>query len=56
MLERIKNNFGLNDEKWVQYLSCFQRMEVMAKTVVLPESEILKKMFFVRKGLLACLV
>lgn len=40
----------LSDEKWNEYISCFRRMNVPAKTVLLHEGEVSKKLFLVEKG------
>ncbi|KAA5532750.1 Crp/Fnr family transcriptional regulator [Taibaiella lutea] len=52
MFDRFKNKFPLDDDKWMQYLSYFKRMDVAAKTTLLREGEIAKKMFLVEKGCL----
>ena len=50
MFEQYKNKFPLGDEKWLDYISCFKRLEVGAKTVLLKEGDISKKVFFIEKG------
>lgn len=50
MFEQFKNRFPLNDDKWDEYTSCFERIEVSAKTTLLSEGDIAKKMFLIEKG------
>jgi CRP-like cAMP-binding protein len=50
MFDQYKNNFPLDEAHWNDYTSCFKRMEVPAKTVLLHEGEISKKMFLIEKG------
>lgn len=46
----FRNKIPVSDDKWNAYVSCFQRMEVPAKTVLLGEGKVSTKMFFVEKG------
>jgi len=50
MFEQHKNKFPLSQEKWLDYTSCFKRMQVAAKTVLLKEGDISKKLFLIEKG------
>ena len=50
MLQQFKNKFPLDDQKWDDYASFFKRIEVPAKTILLNEDEISKKVFFIEKG------
>jgi CRP-like cAMP-binding protein len=50
MFEQFRNKFPLDDDKWNEYVSCFKRMEVPAKTVLLSEGDISKKLFLIEKG------
>jgi len=50
MFEQFKNKFQLEDDKWNSYTSSFNRMKVPAKTTLLKEGEISKKLFLVEKG------
>lgn len=50
MFDLLKNKFPLDEAHWKDYVSCFKRMEVPAKTVLLKEGEISKKMFLIEKG------
>jgi CRP-like cAMP-binding protein len=50
MFTHLKNKFPLNEAHWQQYADCFKRMEVPARTVLLAEGEISKKMFLIEKG------
>lgn len=50
MFELLRQKFPIDDIKWNDYVSCFHRMEVPAKTVLLRDGEISKKMFLIEKG------
>jgi CRP-like cAMP-binding protein len=50
MFDQFKNKFPLDEEQWNDYISCFKRMEVPARTVLLKEGEISKKLFLIEKG------
>src|SRR5579871_425760 len=50
MFEQYRNKFPIDDNKWTEYISCFRRIEVDAKTALLNEGEISKKVFFIEKG------
>ncbi|WP_442591858.1 Crp/Fnr family transcriptional regulator [Pedobacter sp. AW31-3R] len=50
MIEQFRNQFQLEDSKFDAYASCFNRIEVPAKTTLLNEGEISKRMFFIEKG------
>jgi CRP-like cAMP-binding protein len=50
MFEQFKNKFPLDDEHWNDYTGCFKRIVVPAKTVLLKEGEISKKLFLIEKG------
>lgn len=50
MFEQFKNKFLLNQERWDDYVSCFKRIVVPAKTVLLKEGEVSKKLFLIEKG------
>lgn len=50
MFTQFRNNFPLTNEKWNEYSSCFNRIEVSAKTVLIEEGEISKKLFIIEKG------
>jgi CRP-like cAMP-binding protein len=50
MFEQFRNKFPLGDEKWSDYINCFRRIETPAKTTLLKEGEISKKVFFIEKG------
>ncbi len=50
MFDQFKNKFPLDEARWNSYTSCFKRMEVPAKTVLLQEGEISKKLFLIEKG------
>ncbi|MFT3935955.1 MAG: Crp/Fnr family transcriptional regulator [Chitinophagaceae bacterium] len=50
MFDKFRSKFPLSDDKWNDYTSCFTRMQVPAKTILLQEGEVPKKMFLVEKG------
>jgi len=50
MFDQFRNKFPLTDEKWMEYTNHFNRMEVPAKTTLLEEGEISKKLFIIEKG------
>lgn len=50
MFEQFRNKFQLDDDKWNEYIDCFHRIEVSAKTLLLKEGEVSKKMFLIEKG------
>ncbi|MCD9573930.1 Crp/Fnr family transcriptional regulator [Flavobacterium soyae] len=50
MFDQFRNKFPLTDEKWNEYTSCFNRIEVPAKTVLIEEGEVSKKLFIIEKG------
>ncbi|WP_163410941.1 Crp/Fnr family transcriptional regulator [Flavobacterium ajazii] len=50
MFDQFRNNFPLDDSKWHEYTSYFNRIEVPAKTTLLEEGEISKKLFIIEKG------
>jgi CRP-like cAMP-binding protein len=50
MFNQFRNKFPLTDEKWLEYTSYFNRIEVPVKTTLLEEGEISKKLFIIEKG------
>jgi len=50
MFDQFRNKFPLDDLKWNEYTSYFNRLEVPAKTILLEEGEISKKLFVIEKG------
>lgn len=50
MFDQFRNKFLLPDEKWIEYINCFNRIEVPAKTILLEEGEISKRLFIIEKG------
>lgn len=50
MFSQFRNKFPLTDEKWIEYTNYFKRLEVPAKTVLLEEGEISKRLFIIEKG------
>ena len=50
MFDQFRNKFPINAAQWPHYTNYFKRMEVPAKTTLLKEGEISKKIFFIEKG------
>lgn len=50
MFTQFRNKFPLTDEKWNEYTSYFNRIEVPVKTVLIEEGEVSKKLFIIEKG------
>jgi CRP-like cAMP-binding protein len=50
MFDQFRNKFPLTDEKWMEYTNYFNRIEIPAKTILLEEGEISKKLFIIEKG------
>ncbi|MCM0667191.1 Crp/Fnr family transcriptional regulator [Flavobacterium tyrosinilyticum] len=50
MFNQFRNKFPLTEEKWNEYVGYFNRIEVSAKTTLLEEGEISKKLFIIEKG------
>lgn len=50
MFDQFRNKFPLTDEKWMEYTNYFNRIEIPAKTNLLEEGEISKKLFIIEKG------
>jgi len=50
MFNQFRNNFPVSDEQWNNYISCFKKIKVPAKTVLLKEGEVPRKMFLIEKG------
>ena len=52
MLEWLRTQLALPDEKWQPYVARFTRLEVPARTLLLRENEVAKRAFFIEKGCL----
>lgn len=50
MFDQFRNKFPISNDKWLDYTSCFKRIQVPAKTMLLNEGEISKKLFLIEKG------
>lgn len=50
MLARLRNKFSLDEKKWSDYTGYFKCIHVPAKTTLLKEGEISKKVFFIERG------
>lgn len=50
MFEQFRDQLPLADNKWNEYICCFKRIEVPAKTRLLNEGQVPKKMYLIEKG------
>ncbi|PAM96465.1 cyclic nucleotide-binding protein [Flavobacterium sp. IR1] len=50
MFDQFRKKNPLSDEKWNHYTGYFERIEIPAKTVLLEEGEVAKKLFIIEKG------
>ncbi|MBB5645039.1 Crp/Fnr family transcriptional regulator [Pedobacter cryoconitis] len=50
MLEQLKRKFRMSDSQFAGFSGCLKKLEVPAKTTLLKEGEIAKKIFFIEKG------
>jgi len=50
MFSQFRNKFLIDDSKWNEYTRCFNRLEVPAKTILLEEGEVSKRLFIIEKG------
>ncbi|MEN2488922.1 Crp/Fnr family transcriptional regulator [Flavobacterium sp. B11] len=50
MFSQFRNKFPLTDQKWNEYIGYFNRIEVPAKTTLLEEGEVSKKLYIIEKG------
>ncbi|MDQ6530647.1 Crp/Fnr family transcriptional regulator [Flavobacterium sp. LHD-85] len=50
MFNQFRNKFPLTDEKWKEYIGYFNFLEVPAKTTLLEEGEVSKKLYIIEKG------
>lgn len=50
MFNQFRNKFPIDDSKWNEYTNYFNRIEVPAKTILLEEGEISKRLFIIEKG------
>ncbi len=50
MFDQLRKKFPLNDDKWIDYVSCFKSIKVPTKTILLKEGDISKKIFLIGKG------
>lgn len=50
MFEPFLSKIPIGEERWMKYNSCFKKISVPAKTVLLREGQVSQKMFFVEKG------
>lgn len=50
MFEPFLSKIPIGEERWMRYSSCFKKISVPAKTILLREGQVSQKMFFVEKG------
>jgi len=50
MFDKFRSRFPLPPEKWDQYISYFQPIQVPARTVLLREGDISRKAYLIEKG------
>jgi CRP-like cAMP-binding protein len=50
MFDLLRDKLQLPEDRWNKYRDCFNRMEVPAKTILLEEGKISRKMFIIEKG------
>jgi CRP-like cAMP-binding protein len=50
MFNRFRDKFPITNEKWNEYTSYLNRIEVASKTVLIEEGEVSKKLFIIEKG------
>lgn len=50
MFEKFRLKILLDNDKWNDYISCFKQIQVPAKTMLLREGEVSKKLFLIEKG------
>lgn len=50
MFNQFRSKFPSTDEKWNEYIGYFNRLEVPAKTTLLEENEVSKKLYIIEKG------
>lgn len=48
--DQLKQKLPLDKEQWNLYGSCFRRIEVPAKTILLHEGDIARKAYYIEKG------
>ena len=50
MFDQIKNKFPVDDETWNRYVGYFKQIKVPAKTALLKEGEVSRKLFLIERG------
>ncbi len=50
MLDQLKTKFRLNDTRWERFSGSVKKIEVPAKTILLNEGDIARKIYFIEKG------
>jgi hypothetical protein len=52
MLDWLRTRFAINADLWERYATRFTRLEVPARTLLLRENEVAKRVFLIEKGCL----
>jgi CRP-like cAMP-binding protein len=52
MLDWLRTRFAINTDLWERYATRFTRLEVPARTLLLRENEVAKRVFLIEKGCL----
>ena len=52
MFDKFKDKFPFPKDKWDEYVSYYNRIEVPARTILLKEGAVSKKAFMIEKGCL----
>src|SRR5271170_3459439 len=50
MFDQFRNQFPVDNDKWNDYIRCFNRIKIPARTILLNEGETSKKLFLIEKG------
>lgn len=50
MFDQFRNKYPFDDDKWNDFVSRFNRVEMPVKSILLKEGEIAKKLFLIEKG------
>lgn len=50
MLEQLRKKFPMSDSQFAEFSGYLRKIEVPAKTILLKEGEVAKKIFFIEKG------
>ncbi|WP_447641753.1 MULTISPECIES: Crp/Fnr family transcriptional regulator [Chitinophagaceae] len=50
MFDRLRNKYPFDDDKWNVFVSCFKKVQVPAKSILLEEGAIPLRAFLIEKG------